>query len=81
MGQITSPPKLAKVTGIYRWADGAHFGHDYYGTAHARLTTELLAPLGLLRFESDRTVGDGSPKPGEVVATSNAYFATIARHS
>jgi uncharacterized protein (TIGR02118 family) len=78
MSNTTTLPKLAKVTGVYRWADGAHFDHAYYGTAHARLTTELLAPLGLLRFESDRTVGDGSPQPGEVVATSNAYFATIA---
>ncbi|HEX5737603.1 MAG TPA: EthD family reductase [Hydrogenophaga sp.] len=78
MSPTTPSPKLAKVTGIYRWTDGAHFDHGYYGTAHARLTTDLLSPLGLLRFESDRTVSEGSPKPGEVVATSNAYFSTIA---
>jgi uncharacterized protein (TIGR02118 family) len=72
------PARLAKVTGIYRWAEGAHFDHDYYATAHARLTTELLGPLGLLRFESDRTVSASAPQPGAVVATSNAYFASIS---
>lgn len=78
MSGLGSPARLAKVTGIYRWTDGARFDHDYYGSAHARLTTELLAPLGLLRFESDRTVGAGAPQPGAVVATSNAYFASVA---
>lgn len=77
MGASDIPAKLAKVTGIYRWADGAHFDHDYYGSAHARLTTELLAPLGLLRFESDRTVLSGPPQSGVVIATSNAYFASV----
>lgn len=77
MTPTNQPAKLAKVTGIYRWSEGAHFDHDYYGSTHATLTTELLAPLGLLRFESERTVGSGEPKPGSVVATSNAYFATL----
>lgn len=72
------PARLAKVTGIYRWTEGAHFDHDYYGSAHARLTAELLAPLGLLRFESDRTLGAGAPQAGAVVATSNAYFGSLA---
>lgn len=69
--------RLAKVTGIYRWSDGARFDHDYYHSEHARLTTELLAPLGLLRFESDRTVGAPGLQPGTVVACSNAYFASL----
>lgn len=72
------PAKLAKVTGIYRWAEDAHFDHQYYGSAHAQLTTELLKPLGLLRFECDRIVSSGLPQPGAVVATSNAYFASVS---
>ncbi len=77
MSTTNQRAKLAKVTGIYRWSEEAHFDHDYYGTTHAKLTTELLAPLGLLRFESDRTVESTGPKPGSVVATSNAYFASL----
>lgn len=77
MSNTDHSSKLAKVTGIYRWSEGAHFDHDYYGSVHALLTTELLAPFGLLRFESDRTIGTNDPQSGTVVATSNAYFASI----
>lgn len=78
MSHPNPPARIAKVTGIYRWTDGAHFDHEYYGDVHARLTTELLAPLGLLRFESDRTISAGAPQAGAVVATSNAYFGSLA---
>lgn len=77
MNPANQPARLAKVTGIYRWSEGAHFDHEYYASTHAKLTTELLAPLGLLRFECDRTVGASLPQPGSVVATSNAYFASL----
>lgn len=77
MNASRPPVRIAKVTGLYRWADDARFDHRYYETTHAALTTELLAPLGLIRFECDRAVGPGPRKPGDVVATSNAYFATV----
>lgn len=77
MARTEGPARSAKVTSLYRWADDARFDHDYYGTVHARLATELLAPLGLVRFESDRTVSSQAPRSGAVVATSNAWFATL----
>ncbi|MCU0633830.1 MAG: hypothetical protein MUE41_03055, partial [Gemmatimonadaceae bacterium] len=77
--RLNGPPtRLAKITGIHRWSEGAHFDHDDYGTAHATLTIELLAPRGLLRLEADRTNGTTEPRPGEIVATSNADFASVA---
>jgi hypothetical protein len=51
MSSFDHPVRLAKVTGTYRWREGARFDHAYYESAHARLTTQLLAPLGLVRFE------------------------------
>lgn len=72
------PVRLAKITGTYRWSEDAQFDHQYYESAHARLTTELLEPLGLLRFECDRVVSSGSWSPGAVVATSSAYFSSVA---
>ena len=54
MTDSRTPRTLGKLTAAYHWRDGAHFDHDYYGDAHARLAIGLLAPLGLLRFESER---------------------------
>jgi uncharacterized protein (TIGR02118 family) len=65
-----APATLAKITGTYRCCDGARFDHDYYASGHA--------PLGLLRFEADRTARTTEPRPGEIVATSNAYVASVA---
>jgi uncharacterized protein (TIGR02118 family) len=78
MSSFHHPARLAKVTGTYRWREDARFDHEYYESAHARLTTQLLAPLGLLRFECDRTVSSGPWRPGVIVATSNAYFESVA---
>lgn len=77
MSSFVHPIRLAKVTATYRWREDARFDHDYYELAHARLTVQLLAPLGLVRFECDRTVGTGTWQPGTVVATSNAYFQSV----
>lgn len=70
-------PARAKVVGVYRWKDNARFDHMYYETQHARLTVALLQPLGLLRFEADRTARGAAPQSGDIVAMSNAYFASI----
>ncbi|WP_128003565.1 EthD family reductase [Piscinibacter defluvii] len=78
MSTFLNPVRLAKVTGTYHWREDARFDHEYYESAHARLTTHLLAPLDLVRFECDRTVGPGPWQPGIVVATSNAYFQSVA---
>ena len=43
-----------------------------------RLTRELLLPIGLQRLESDETLSAGEPKPGTIVATSNAWFLTAS---
>lgn len=69
---------LAKVTVNYRWSAGAHFDHAYYGSKHMQIARELLRPLGVVRLESNRTVLDKAPKPGTVVATATAYFASVA---
>ena len=78
MSSFHNPTRLAKVTGTYRWHEDARFDHEYYESAHTSLTTQLLAPLGLVRFECDRTVSSGPWQPGAVVATSNAYFESVA---
>jgi uncharacterized protein (TIGR02118 family) len=70
---------VIRVTGFYRWTDGASFDHEYYNSAHMALTREQLMPLGLVRLESDRFIGGAAPKPGEIVAASHAYFQDIAQ--
>lgn len=69
---------MVKITGNYRWVDGARFDHAYYQTEHMQLTRSLLQPLGLRRLESDQTVWPADPKPGQVIACSNAYFDSMA---
>ena len=69
---------MVKVCGTYRWKDGARFDPVYYRTEHMRITRELLLPLGLQRLESDETQSAGEPKPGAIVASSNAYFLSLA---
>lgn len=78
MSSFLHPTRLAKVTSVYRSREDSRFDHEYYESAHARLTTQLLAPLGLVRFECDRTVSAAPLQPGSVVATSNAYFQSVA---
>lgn len=68
---------MVKVTGNYRWFNGAKFDHEYYKTEHMRLTRELLLPLGLQRLESDQTLSAEPSSPGQVIATSNAYFVSL----
>lgn len=69
---------MVKVCGNYRWFEGARFDHAYYKSEHMRLTRELLRPLGLQRLESDETLSSQPPRPGVVVATSNAYFLSVS---
>lgn len=69
---------MVKITGNYRWFDGASFDHSYYQREHMRITRELLLPLGLQRLESDHTLSATPLKAGQVVASSNAYFASLA---
>jgi hypothetical protein len=47
-------------------------------TFRPRLHASGHAPLGLLRFEADGTDGTTEPRPGEIIATSNADFASVA---
>ena len=69
---------MVKITGNYRWVEGAHFDHSYYQTQHMQLTSALLQPLGLCRLESDQTLWPATPKAGQVVASSNAYFDSLS---
>lgn len=78
MDRALTPTTLVKVTGIYRWFDGAHFDADYYRSEHVRMTWALLQPMGLLRFEADCAVAGAAPRAGNIVAASNAYFASLA---
>ena len=68
---------MIRVTGFYRWAEGAHFDHTYFNSEHARITREALKDLGLLRLESDQFLSPQGPQNGEVIASTNAYFATL----
>lgn len=68
---------MVKITGLYRWSDGANFDAAYYNSEHMRITKELLTPLGLTRLESDTALTGKEPKPGQVVAASNAYFPSL----
>jgi uncharacterized protein (TIGR02118 family) len=78
MVSIPHHTKVAKITGNYRWVQGAHFNHEYYEGKHASLTWQLLRPLGLLRFECDRVLLSGEAVPGAIIATSSAYFSSLA---
>jgi uncharacterized protein (TIGR02118 family) len=77
MHEVEVRSKLIKVTGNYRWLEGAHFDVDYYRNHHARLAWRLLHPLGLVRFECDKSLITGEPKGGAIVASSNAYFSSL----
>ncbi|MCX7219464.1 MAG: EthD family reductase [Burkholderiales bacterium] len=68
---------MIRVIGFYRWQEGAHFDDAYYNGAHMHLTQQALSPHGLLRLESDRYLSNKAPLVGEIIAASNAYFATV----
>lgn len=68
---------MFKVTVLYRWRAGARFDHEYYHGAHMHIARQALQPLGLARLESDRPLYPGEPRPGQVVALTNAFFPTL----
>lgn len=70
---------MIKVTVLYRWQEGAHFNHDYYHHDHMRIARAALGPLGLLKLESDRVLYPGEPRPGQIVAVTNAFFGDMAQ--
>lgn len=78
---------MFKVTALYRWREGARFDHDYYHGEHMRIARAALQPFGLVRLESDRVLYPGAPRPGQVVALTNAFFSDLqqaqaaARHT
>jgi len=42
-----------------------------------RIARAALLPMGLLRLESDRVLYPGEPRPGQVVALTNAFFSDL----
>ncbi len=68
---------MIKVTALYRWREGAHFNHDYYHADHMRIARAALQPHGLVRLESYRVLYPGEPRPGQVVALTNAFFSDL----
>ncbi len=68
---------MIRVTGFYRWVEGARFDHAYFNSEHGRITREALSSLGLLRLESDQFLLPNTPHVGEIVATTNAYFPDL----
>ena len=70
---------MIKITALYRWREGATFDHDYYHGEHMRIARAALQPLGLVRLESDRVLYPGEPRPGQVVALTNAFFADLTQ--
>ena len=67
---------MIRITGMYRWEDGARFDHAYYASEHMRIAREALLPHGLVGLESDRFLMHGAPQPGQIIAATNAYFPT-----
>ncbi|MBV7544629.1 EthD family reductase [Acidovorax sp. sic0104] len=68
---------MIKITALYRWHEGATFDHDYYHGEHMRIARAALQPLGLVRLESDRVLYPAEPRPGQVVALTNAFFSDL----
>lgn len=68
---------MIKITAVYRWREGATFDHGYYHREHMRIARAALQPLGLVRLESDRMLYPGEPRPGQVVALTNAFFSDL----
>jgi len=68
---------MIRAVGLYRWKENARFDHAYYSTDHMDLTRRLLAPLGLIRLESDRGITSDPPAEGQMVAISHAFFNSI----
>ncbi len=70
---------MIRVTGFYRWQEGASFDHEYYHKQHMELTREQLAPFGLLRLESDTFLNGKPIVVGEIIAASYAYFESVEK--
>ena len=68
---------MIKVTAVYRWREGATFNDDYYHSEHMHIARAALQPLGLVRLESDRVLYPGEPRPGQIVALTNAFFSDL----
>jgi uncharacterized protein (TIGR02118 family) len=68
---------MIRITGFYRWEDGASFNHEYYDKEHMRITKDALSPLGLMRLESDRFLAGKPRVAGEIIAATNAYFPSL----
>jgi uncharacterized protein (TIGR02118 family) len=68
---------MIRVIGFYRWQEGAIFNHDYYNKEHMEFAKEKLLPYGLLRLESDSYLSATPPQPGDIIAATNAYFASF----
>lgn len=68
---------MVRIIGNYHWFDGAYFDHLKYRDTHMALTAQLLQPLGLRRLESDKSLIVEAAKPGDVVASSVAYFDSV----
>jgi uncharacterized protein (TIGR02118 family) len=68
---------MIRVTGFFRWEADAVFNHDYFRDEHMRLVRDLLAPLGLVRLESDKLFAEEAPALGQLVAATSAYFSSL----
>jgi len=68
---------MIRITGTYRWIEGAHFDHHYFNSSHARITVEALSELGLIRLETDRVLATSAPEVGDIIAATHAYFANV----
>ena len=44
-----------------------------------RIARAALQPLGLVRLESDRVLYPGEPRPGQIVALTNAFFTDLTQ--
>lgn len=72
---------MIRVTGLYRWSDGATFDHAYCNSEHMRITKEALKPHGLLRLVAIVSFLQNHRRrvksAREIIAASNAYFSSV----
>lgn len=68
---------MVRVVAFYRWRPGAAFDHNCYGSQYMPMVRQLLIPHGLLRLECDRYLTAEACAEGEIIAATNAYFASV----
>jgi uncharacterized protein (TIGR02118 family) len=65
---------MIRITVSYPNHEGAHFDHAYYQNQHAAIAREQLSSRGMLRFEIDEVLADGTGGTPPVLAAAHIFF-------